>query len=80
MNELLKNNITPVVTLSHFDHPQVLENNGGWLNEITAYAFRDYARVVFKNFGDKIKYFVTFNEPYILCMIAYGFGALAPGN
>lgn len=80
LNELSKYNITPVVTLSHFDHPQILENQGGWLNESTAFAFKDYARLVFREFGPKVKYFVTFNEVFIMCQMMYVKGLFTTGD
>lgn len=67
INELLKHNIKPIVTIYHFDHPQVIEEMGAWTNEKIVDLFADYARVVFREFGDRVKIFATINEPKILC-------------
>lgn len=81
LDELEKFNITPVVTIYHFDHPQSLEENlGGWLNESMAYVFADYARFVFQEFGQRVKYFVTVNEMYVMCTLGYDLGRHAPGK
>lgn len=60
--ECLKYNIQPVVTIYHFDLPYCLEEKGGWLNRETIDAFVEYADVLFKNFGDSVKYWLTINE------------------
>ena len=60
--ECLKYNIQPVVTMYHFDLPYCLEEKGGWLNRKTIDAFVEYADVLFKNFGDSVKYWLTINE------------------
>lgn len=62
IDELLKYNIEPVVTMYHFDLPYVLEEKGGWANRDTIDAFVNYAEVLFKNFGSKVKYWLTINE------------------
>lgn len=67
IDELLANDIEPIVTLYHFDQPQVLEFLGGWSNELMVDWFADYARVVFSEFGDRVKTFVTINEPREVC-------------
>ena len=57
--------IEPLVTLYHFDMPQALEQKGGWSNPESIQWYREYANVIFKNFGRDVKKFITFNEPYI---------------
>jgi beta-glucosidase len=57
--------IEPVVTLYHFDLPQALVEKGGWNNPASADWYAAYAEVIFKRYGQKVKKFITFNEPYI---------------
>lgn len=62
IDELLKYNIEPIVTIFHFDLPYVLEKKGGWMNRDTVDAFVEYAKVLFERFGSKVKYWLTINE------------------
>ena len=62
IDELHKYNIEPIVTMYHFDLPYELEKQGGWSNRDTINAFVEYAKVLFENFGHKVKYWLTINE------------------
>ncbi|KAF5307524.1 hypothetical protein FQR65_LT06879 [Abscondita terminalis] len=79
INELLLNNIKPMVTMYHWDLPLVLSNLGGFTNEAIADWFEDYAKILFDNFGDRVKMWNTINEPRVMCDYGYAFGLFAPG-
>ena len=76
---LLQANITPFITLYHWDHPQALEETGGWVDRQTAYAFRDYACLMFERLGDRVKHWITFNEPNSVAMGGHVNGITPPG-
>ncbi|XP_014482376.1 PREDICTED: myrosinase 1-like [Dinoponera quadriceps] len=80
IDELIANDIEPFVTLYHWDHPNVFEDMGGWTNELMVEWISEYARVVFKELGPKVKYFTPINEPTILCNLGYGSDLLSPGK
>ncbi|KAF7833955.1 beta-glucosidase 24-like [Senna tora] len=81
INELIENGITPFVTLHHFDTPQVLqEKYGGPLNYSFVDDFKDYAELCFKLYGDRVKHWITINEPFIIAAIGHGIGLAAPGR
>lgn len=79
IDELLKYNITPFVTLYHWDLPYALHLKGGWLNSDISTYFEEYATTVAKYFGDRIKNFITFNEPSVFMGCGYMEGSHAPG-
>ncbi|RZC38233.1 Glyco hydro 1 domain containing protein, partial [Asbolus verrucosus] len=79
ISALKDNGIEPYVTLYHWDLPQNLQDIGGWPNPVLVDYFADYARLVFTLFGDKVKNWMTFNEPKQTCQMGYGYGGAAPG-
>nr|WPM03639.1 glycoside hydrolase family 1 [Phyllotreta armoraciae] len=78
IGELKRNGIEPLVTIYHWDLPQPLQDIGGWTNDLIVNRFADYARVCFEEFGDEVKYWLTFNEPKQTCQGGYGGGGKAP--
>jgi beta-glucosidase len=76
---LLARNVTPWLCLYHWDLPQALQDKGGWLNRDIAEPFADYARIVAKRLGDRVRHWVTFNEPNIHAIFGHGVGEHAPG-
>ncbi|XP_057456247.1 cyanogenic beta-glucosidase-like [Lotus japonicus] len=81
INELLANGVKPYVTLYHWDIPQALEDEyRGLLSPRIVKDFRDYAELCFKEFGDRVKHWITLNEPSSVSRHAYGNGRFAPGR
>lgn len=80
IDELLKQGISPTVTLYHWDLPQVLEDQGGWLNRDTAKYLRDYAVVAFEELSYGVDTWITLNEPWCSANLGYGTGEHAPGK
>ncbi|WP_026881865.1 glycoside hydrolase family 1 protein [Clostridium akagii] len=79
IDECLKYGIVPFATLYHWDMPQILEEEGGWLNKNTIDAFVKYAKVCFEAFGDRVKHWITFNETIVFCGHGYLEGSHPPG-
>ncbi|XP_061055480.1 lactase/phlorizin hydrolase [Eubalaena glacialis] len=71
--------IQPQVTIYHWDLPQALQDVGGWENETVVQRFKEYADVLFQRLGDKVKFWITLNEPYVIANLGYGYGTAAPG-
>ncbi|EOA36018.1 hypothetical protein CARUB_v100213130mg, partial [Capsella rubella] len=81
INELIANGIQPSVTLYHWDHPQALEDEyGGFLSPQIIEDFRNFARVCFENFGDRVRMWTTINEPYVISVAGYETGKKAVGR
>ena len=68
INECLKYNIIPLVTMFHFDMPQALEERGGWEKRESIDWFVNFAKVMYENFGDRVKYWLTINEQNVLIL------------
>lgn len=79
VDTLLQKGISPFVTLYHWDLPSPLQQQGGWVNRDTAYAFADYAEVVARRLGDRVAGWITLNEPWCSAYLGYGIGVHAPG-
>ncbi|XP_023634596.1 myrosinase 4 [Capsella rubella] len=81
IDELKANGIEPFVTIFHWDVPQALEDEyGGFLNRRIVEDFKDYAELLFQRFGDRVKYWMTFNQPYTFAKRGYGGGTFPPGR
>ncbi|XP_052178440.1 beta-glucosidase 12-like [Diospyros lotus] len=81
INELLRKGIKPFVTLFHWDLPQALEDEyGGFLSPKIVDDYRDYAEVCFREFGDRVKHWITLNEPWSYTTAGYATGLFAPGR
>lgn len=79
VDELLRHDIMPCVTLYHWDLPQALEDQGGWPERSVAEAFVEYADLVSRHLGDRVKFWITHNEPWCTGILGYRDGTKAPG-
>lgn len=77
--ELKKYGIEPMVTIYMWDLPQKLQDCGGWGNRETVDAFENYAKILFREYGDEVKTWVTFDEPFCGAFIGNYLGTYAPG-
>jgi beta-glucosidase len=80
VDELLAAGIEPFVTLYHWDLPQALEDAGGWPARDVVDAFAEYVGVVAERLGDRVRYWITQNEPWVISWLGYGLGEHAPGR
>jgi beta-glucosidase len=77
---LLAAGVEPWITLYHWDLPQTLEDAGGWPVRETAEAFVGFADLVTRRLGDRVRHWMTINEPWEIGILGYGVGVHAPGR
>jgi beta-glucosidase len=75
----LSRGIEPWPTLYHWDLPQAAQDRGGWNNRDCASWFAEYAHLMAERFGDRIKNWVTINEPFCSAWLGHLYGVMAPG-
>ncbi|MBQ6451683.1 MAG: glycoside hydrolase family 1 protein [Solobacterium sp.] len=76
INECLKYDIVPLVTMFHFDMPAALDERGSWSNPESVDWFLEFARVMFENYGDRVKYWLTINEQNMLTLVGPMIGTM----
>jgi beta-glucosidase len=79
VDELLAHGITPMVTLFHWDLPLALQDEGGWPQRSTAEHFARYAEAVGEQLSDRVRFWITHNEPFVAAMAGHYTGEHAPG-
>ncbi|MFN8482157.1 MAG: GH1 family beta-glucosidase [Anaerolineae bacterium] len=79
VDALLAAGVTPWVTLYHWDLPQALQDRGGWASRDTIEAFVTYTDIVAKRLGDRVKNWMTHNEPWVVAFLGNLLGMHAPG-
>ena len=79
IDELIASDIEPYITLFHWDYPYALHKKGGWLNDESVKWFSDYAQKVVELYSDRVRHFITFNEPQCFIGIGYLKATHAPG-
>ena len=79
IDALLEKGIAPYMTLFHWDYPSALQQRGGWENPDSAGWFADYAELCARRFGDRVRDFITFNEPQCFVGLGYQINSFAPG-
>ncbi len=80
IDELLRANITPWVTLFHWDFPLALYHRGGWLNRDVAHWFAEYSDLVVRRLSDRVRNWMTLNEPQVFIGAGHDEGRHAPGD
>lgn len=79
VDALLAKGITPVLTLNHWDVPEALGPDGGWLGRDVVPAFAEFATAVAGRLGDRVRWWITQNEPWIVALLGFQLGLHAPG-
>ncbi|WP_328782847.1 GH1 family beta-glucosidase [Streptomyces canus] len=80
VDELVAAGVRPVPTLFHWDLPVTLQEGGGWLERDTASRFAEYVSLVADRLGDRVKKWITLNEPAEHTLFGHALGAHAPGK
>ncbi|WP_162057171.1 GH1 family beta-glucosidase [Undibacterium sp. KW1] len=76
---MLERGLQPWATLYHWDLPQYLQDQGGWASRDTVHAFVEFADVITEHLGDRVKHWITHNEPWCTAMLGHADGIHAPG-
>jgi beta-glucosidase len=79
VDTLLENGITPWLTLYHWELPQPLQDKGGWTERFVCEHFNHLADVVSRQLGDRVKHWITQNEPWCISLLSHQLGVHAPG-
>ena len=80
IDKLISADVTPLVTLFHWDIPQALQDEfGGFNSSSVVQPFSSYADFCFRTFGDRVRHWFTFNEPWVYCVQGHGIATDAPG-
>ena len=79
IDALLEAGIEPAITLYHWDLPQALQDAGGWAHRDIAAAFAEFAGIAGEAFGDRVRRWITLNEPWVAANVGYRYGRHAPG-
>ena len=77
---LLEAGVEPMATLYHWDLPQGLQDDGGWLNRDTIERFAEYADIVGSALADRVAHWIPVNEPNVVTLLGHGLGTHAPGR
>lgn len=80
IDSCLERNITPWITLYHWDLPQALEEKGGWCNREIVDWFAEYIEVCMSAYKDRVKHWMVLNEPMVFTGAGYFLGVHAPGK
>lgn len=80
VDALLAAGIEPWLTLYHWDLPQALEDAGGWTSRTTVDAYVEFASAVSRRLGDRVRHWITHNEPWCASVLGYAHGVHAPGR
>lgn len=79
IDELIKYDITPYVTIFHWEYPYELYKKGGWLNPESSKWFEEYTKIVVDRYSDRVRHWITINEPQCFIGLGHSIGNHAPG-